>query len=1011
MLINLNVKSHYTNKNSLLKPIDIINFSKNNNSKYAAICDLNYFGGALEFIKIAQKNNIIPILGLEFEIKDQYSSYTTIAYAKNIQGYKTLQKISSILYENNKKYLELDSLKDNQENLFIVIDILKSKIYQDYLLENDNYQDTLNFYKENFNQFYYYVDNYYFDEEFIKQFRIDYNYEKEILANPVRYYQPEDEATLKILQAIDNQTKLDSKIDSLKGNQYLKDEKQLKENKDAQTINNTQTFIMQFSDIILPQIDTLPMFKSTTKEINDYLTSLSIYGLKKRLKTDIIPNNYLNRLKYELSIIIKMNYSNYFLVVYDYVLFAKSNNILVGPGRGSSAGSLVAYTLGITNVDPIINNLIFERFLNPERISLPDIDVDFQTNKREEVIQYLISKYGYEHVAHIVTFGTFQAKNSLSDVAKVMQLPDYKVNNLKKLIPDVAKVRLIELLKTEKAINYMLDQDEKLNFVYHQAIKLENIIRHMSTHAAGILLTKEKLIEYVPTIKIQEQPLLEQYDMTYLEDIGLNKMDILGLETLDVLSGILDDIEEKIDLNKIPLNDKKTLDLMSSGKTLGIFQFESDGVINVLKRMKIDSINDMVATTALFRPGPMKYIDNYIARKNNLEKVDYIVDDLKPILQETYGIIVYQEQIMQITQVMAGFSLAKADIVRKGMAKKQIKVLENIKTDFIQNATLKGYSHEVATKVFAMILQFSDYGFNKAHAYSYALLGYYLAYLKANYPKEFFNNVLYSNINKVDKIKKYAFEMKDYDLKLKTPDINLSTLKFNNIDNYFVLPFTSIAGIGQAAAKSIIEIREQNNNHFSSYIDAVAKLKMAHINESTIKNLIYAGAFDGFSYNRKTMIENLTKVQNYIEINNLDSNQTILPLNVVAPPKIVPYQETEEVLNHEYELLKLYLKNNPLDKYLKDNPQLILDNIKDNKQAIAIVDSIKEIKTKKNLQLMAFVRVSDQYVSKTLIIFPKTYIRIKPILNVKNVILIIGKEDEKEVDNIIVDNIKVLNKN
>ena len=1004
--VNLNVKSHYSLLNSTLRIDDIINHALKNDYHYVALADYLYFCGALEFVIKAQKNKLRPIVGLEFTLAFADYQFNVVAYAKNTAGFKNLEKLSSLIFSADNNLLKVEQFKQYQNNLMITIDLINNPLYQQYLLNDTLDQTIIEFYQTLFVEGFYYFFNNYNDESYLNKVRTQFDKPRELIASNINYELAEDASLHYLLNCLNNGEQAQSLMLKTLGKNHLLTIREIENNYSEVLIKNTKNFLARFEDIKLECQATLPLYKENEQAINEYIKQLSLKGLQKRLNNEQPDQKYLQRLKYELDTVITMGYANYFLIVYDYVLFARKNNILVGPGRGSSAGSLIAYCLGITNVDPIENNLIFERFLNPERISLPDIDVDFPDDKRDLVIDYLKKKYHHDNIAHIITFGTFQAKNSIRDLGRVLAIPNYRLDLILRQIPNVLNVRLADLLATSKQLQVVLQSNEDLNYLYQQAIKLEGINRHVSTHAAGIIITNKKIVNYCPTLPGLNDTLMIQYNMDYLESIGLYKMDILGLKNLTILSDILNDITEKIDLNKLDFNDEKTFALMSSGNTLGIFQFESAGVIKVLKKMKVDSINDMVATTALFRPGPIQYIDEYIKRKNSYQSIEYLHPDLQPILKETYGIIVYQEQIMQICQIMAGFTLAKADIVRKGMAKKDEQLLQEIKTDFIESSVKKGYAKEVAIKVYNMILLFSNYGFNKAHAYSYALLGYYLAYLKANYPKSFFKNILSANIYSPQKIKSYLYEMKQENLTIVSPNINTSALTFVIEENNFVLPFTSIKGFGENNARLLVEERQQNGP-YSDYIETIIRLNKLKIKKTLIENLIYCGAFDIFGYNRKTMIENLDKISQYLEISKVHDDQQILELDFVPKPKIIKYSEDEAANNKEFELLGLYLNNHPLNKYLDDYQNALLENISAGGKALVIVDTIKEIRTKKG-ELMAFIGVSDVIESRTLVVFPRVYERYKSQLKVKDIVLINGEIDYKDSSNIILKQLEKL---
>lgn len=1006
MICNLNVKTIYSVLNSTIKIDDLIEYSLSNKMKYVSICDIGYLSGAIELIVKANRVGLQSIIGLDININHNGRQYHCLLYALNNIGFKNLEKISSI-YLLNDNYIEFDSLKDIKNDIIFVFDILKTTIYELFLLEEDALS-SLNHLKSLFNEFYYYFVND-FDEEF-KAFLInnyDINNQYQIAANPTHYQDAQHYKLYYLLRCLALDKSFDDMLYNQQGDSYLLNESQLSSKYNNKVYDNTKLLLENFKPYTIQEQITLPSYLDTIEKTNEYLNKLCLRGLKRRLNSkEYNVDKYINRLKFELNVVIKMGYSSYFLVVYDYVLYAKKHNIIVGPGRGSSAGSLIAYCLGITDVDPIKNNLIFERFLNPERISLPDIDVDFQDNRREEVIEYLKFKYGAANIAHIITFGTFQAKNSIRDLGKVLNIPVYKIDMILRLIPVVNNVKLSSLIKESGQLQLLLNTNTDLSELYHLAVKAEGIIRHISTHAAGIIITSTDIMNYAPVTKGINDTLMIQYSMDYLEKIGLYKMDILGLKNLGIISDIIDDIDVDFKISDIPLNDPKTLDMMSLGETLGVFQFESSGVIKILQKMKVDDINDLVATTALFRPGPMQFIDEYISRKNKSKSFTYIHESLKDILEPTYGIIVFQEQIMQICQIMAGFSYGKADIVRKGMAKKDETVLMEIKGDFITSSVNNGYSNDVATKVFDMILLFSNYGFNKAHAYSYALLGYYLAYLKANYSNAFFKSVLSANIYSINKIKQYSYEMHRYGLKIVNPNINYSRLNFVNVDNTFIMPFLSIKGIGDVAASQIINERDINGD-YKNYLDCLVRLTNVKITETTFKKLIYSGCFDSFEYNRKTMIENLQTVLRYISINTRYDKFESLQLGLVSRPRITRYVEDFDIYKNELELIGLYLSKNPLDEFIDDFFDMNLSNFTSNKKALVAIENIKQIRTKKGL-LMAFVTVSDYVINKTLVVFPDVYIKYHDVLKRDSIILVSGNYDVKDSNNIIVKKVEIL---
>lgn len=1001
---NLNVKSHYSILNSALKIDDIISYSLKHFFSYASLIDEKSMMGSLEFIKKCVKNDLKPVIGLDYEITINDNKHNVISIALNNNGLNNLMKISSLLYINDS--LTYDNFKELNNDLVHVILLDTSIMYEYYMLNGHFNSDLYSKYYDVLKDFYYFDLN--IEEAFMNEFKSLHDKENKyhLACNPIYYEKVEDAYLKKVLNCIKDQTTFDYENDYFQQDEYLVSIDKASTIYTKEQLDNLSYLlsIINIRDIEFKK--TLPMFLDDEQTTNNHLKKLCLKGLERRLNNNL-NEEYLNRLKYELEVVFQMGYASYFLIVYDYVLFSKKNNILVGPGRGSSAGSLIAYCLGITEVDPIKNNLIFERFLNPNRISMPDIDVDFQDNKRELVIEYLKEKYSKNNIAHIITYGTFQAKNSLRDLARLTNVPNYELDLVLKQIPNLLNVRLIEVVKENKQLQAILQGNEKLAFIYKTSIKLENIIRHYSTHAAGVIISDKSVGEYIPLLNGMNDTYLSQYSMDYLESIGIYKFDILGLKNLGIIGDILEDINENIDLNKISLSDTKTLNLFSNGQTLGIFQFESEGVISVLKRMKVDRLEDLVATTALFRPGPMRYIKDFIERKNNIVKYSYLHNDLKDILEETYGIIVYQEQIMLICQVMANFSLAKADEVRKGMAKKDETLLKEIRDEFITGSINNGYTKEVAIKVYEMILLFSNYGFNKAHAYSYALLGYQLGYLKANYPFSFYKALLSANVYSTKKLKMYFLEMNSLNLKINPPSINYSTNQFEYYNEQFIIPFTLIKGLGENTCLSIIEDRKINGV-YKDYISCITRLLSIKISLNTIKSLIYSGCFDEFDFNRSTMVNNLEHISEYALLVGDNTNQMSLELEeIIKYPKITKYANHHDIYKYELEYLGMYISYHPLDDYVEQYQDLGIDKLDTNKNCLVIIDSIKEIRTKKG-ELMSFIQVSDYLTNKTLVVFPSVYKKYHHLLVKEQVILVSGSFDKNDQDNIIVKDLKIL---
>ena len=689
-MVPLNIKTDNYLLHSMIKIKDLIQEALNNNIKVLTITDNNMYG-CIEFYDECVKNNIKPIIGLEVSIPEK-----VILYAKNYNGYKNLMKITTVKSETSLTVNVLSSYSDD----ILCIVPFESRVRFDELKKI--YNDIFVSYKNDSEK---------------EKIRI----KNKIFMKEILCLRKEDEKYLKYLQAIKD------------GKNYL--ETYEYENVSLFPLKNDDSSII--SDLCNLEIkkrkDLLPVY--TSGDSYSLLKEECVRGMR-RIFGSSAPRKYVERLKKELSVINDLGFCDYFLIVADYIRYAKDNNILVGPGRGSAAGSLVSYVLNITTIDPLKYDLLFERFLNKDRVTMPDIDVDFEDKRREEVMRYCIGKYGLKKVALIVTFGTLASKQVIRDVSKVLDISSSKVDKLSKMLDSRKNLKD----NYSSSVKNFLNVNSELKKVYKIALKLEGLKRHTSLHAAGVVMSRYNLDENIPLDKNVEF-YVSQYDKDYLEEIGLLKMDFLGLKNLTLISNILSEIGD-LSFDDIPENDLKALDIFKNVNTVGIFQFESAGMVNFLRKLKPDCFDDLAVALALFRPGPMNNIDLYIRRKRKIEKVDYFHDNLKEILKPTYGIIIYQEQIMQIASTMAGYTFAEADLLRRAMSKKKEEILLKERDKFIRGAVKKGYESSLANKIYDLIYKFADYGFNKSHSVSYAMISYKMAYLKAYYPVIFMKNLI-----------------------------------------------------------------------------------------------------------------------------------------------------------------------------------------------------------------------------------------------------------------------------
>lgn len=970
--VPLYIKTENSLLSSLIKIDELIKFAKSYNYKALSIVDNNMFG-VMEFYKKCLQNDIKPIIGLEVKLDNNL-----VLYAKNYNGYKNLLKISTIMSESK---VDINILEKYSSDLICVIPFNYRFIYDEL---NKMFQNVFISYKNK--------------EEYDL-----INKDISIYMNETLYLQKKDSNYLKYLIAIRDGKKIDE-VNILGDNHLLLPE----EIKNYDFNSNNQKILDMCNLKIELHKDLLPIYECPNNlDAYSYLKELCQDGMRKRFGSSV-GKVYIDRLKYELNIINKMGFCNYFLVVYDYVKYAKEHGILVGPGRGSAAGSLVSYLLNITTIDPIKYNLLFERFLNPERVTMPDIDIDFQYDRREEVINYCVNKYGSKKVAGIITFNTLGAKQAIRDIGRVMDINLDKIDALTKLIDSNLSLR--ENYNDSK-LKRILNEDSELFNLYKVSLKFEGLKRHTSNHAAGIVMCNENLDEILPLYK-KDGMFLTAYSMDYLEEQGLLKMDLLAIKNLTLIDTVLKEVNKKnkvISFDDIPFEDSEATNVFTSVNTLGIFQFESTGMMNFLRKFRPSNFQDIVAALALFRPGPMNNIDSYIKRKQNKEKIDYFDKSLEKVLKPTYGIIIYQEQIMQIASIMAGFSLGEADILRRAMSKKKEEILLKEKDKFINGSIKRGYSEELARKIYDLILKFAAYGFNKAHSVSYATISYRMAYLKAHYKEDFMKTLLNFELNSVNKTKEYIYECKKEGLNILKPDINKSDKYYLKEKDGIRYPLTGLKNLGSMIVNNILD--ERKNGDFKSIYDFIKRTNRKNINKKTLISLIDAGCFDSFDLNHRTMIDGIDLIINYGElIKDLDEEFVLLP-----ELEIKEEYSKHELLKRELDVIGLYISDNPITEYKqKLNNKFNICDVSHwfdkNVNIIGTIDYVKEVETKKQ-DKMCFIKISDELASIDGVVFPQLYKTLNEIKKDKTV-LISGKV-EKRFDKyqIIVNNIKYLNLN
>lgn len=978
MYTPLYVKTNYSLLSSTITIDNLLLYLQEHHFSSVAIVDHNMFG-TMEFYKKCKKVGIKPIIGLEITLENDI----VLLYAKDYQGYQTLIKLSTIQETRKIELQDLETYHDSvigivpleYENTYSILRSFLPDLYIGYSTKQQEKEALLitkNVVYVRKSLYLYEKDSEYLKYLFMirdgKTIHDDMNYETKNFA-----------------------------LDVSDIYEYTSNENLFTTNKIADLCN------LEFPESKL----LLPIYEETNGLSSyEYLKELSSFGLKKRFSGKV-RESYVKRLNYELDIIEKMGFSNYFLVVYDFIRYAKKNKILVGPGRGSGAGSLVCYSLGITDIDPIYYDLLFERFLNPERVTMPDIDTDFPDIYRDQVIDYVVEKYGKKRVSGIVTFGTLAAKQALRDVGRILNIPTYQIDLISKRIPTVTKLKLADFYKQDQELKKMIDQDQKLSKMYKIASFIEGYPRHTSSHAAGIVMCEKDLEEVVP-LTVSDGMYLTGFTMEYLEELGLLKMDFLGLKTLTTIMNIISEIEEKehvtIDFNTIPLDDTKVLELFQKADTTGVFQFESEGMKNFLRKLRPTSFEDIFAAIALFRPGPAQNIDSYIRRKHNEEKIEYLDSSLEPILKSTYGIIIYQEQIMQIANVLAGYTLGEADILRRAMSKKKMDVLKAEEEKFISKSVENGYSYDTSKQIFDLILSFANYGFNRSHSVAYSMVAYKMAYLKYYFPKYFYASLLSSVIGSESKTKEYILEVKALGIPVFRPNINYSSCSYEVREEGIYYPLSGIRNVGSVACNEIVSSRKDG---YTDIFDFLSKVK--GINRKVLESLIQAGCFDSFEVTRKTYMENLDAILNYAEL------VTTLEPEFVLKPELERKEEytNDELIYMEKDLFGIYLSNHPVTSYQTKYKNIIsLDKIPNyfNKiiSTIVLVEKARVIQTKKGEDMM-FFDGSDEYTKIDFTLFPKIYEKY-PFIKVGDIIKIEGRV-EKRYDNfqIIVNQVEKLN--
>ena len=964
--VHLRQYSNYSLLESSFRINEIINLCKEHRMPAIALTDKQNLFGAFEFSLEAQKNGIQPILGIDLKLEktdDLELPSNILLLIKNYEGYKNIINLMTKHYSNDENnIINFDDLKKNNEGLICLSGGVNGPIGKSILSKNKStsekiLKDLNSIYNENF--YLEFTRSGLEDEKIIENFFLSCanKFNVPIVATNNNYFTNSEmhEATDALL-CIKNVEKLsNSKRDSISKEFFFKSSSEMEKvfHDIPESVANTLIIAKKCSFMLESSKPRLPKFLDSTLDENKELYKLSHEGLNKKIlninKKEISSfdkKKYQKRLNYEINIIKKTGYSGYFLIVSDFISWAKNQNIPVGPGRGSGAGSLVAWTLGITDLDPIKYDLLFERFLNPDRVTLPDFDIDFCQDKRDKVLKYIVKKYGKKKVSQIITFGTLQSRNVLRDVGRVLELPYSQVDSIAKMIPynPANPISLKDAINNEIKLQELKKSDDSVSKLLNISLKLEGLYRHASTHAAGIVIGDQNLDEKIPFFKDDPKTGLPvtQFSMKFIEKAGLIKFDFLGLKTLTIIHKTCELINNNtIDINSISLNDTNTFDLLKKGNTIGCFQLESKGVREYLKKLSPDKFEDIIAMISLYRPGPMEYIENYIKRKHGKEDIIYLHPKLESVLSETYGITIYQEQVMKIAQTLAGFSLSQADTLRWAIGKRKRSLMSSLKKDFIEGCVKNNVKEYQAESIFKQVETFAGYGFNKSHAAGYALIAYRTAFLKANFPVEFMTASINYELNNTDKINCYLDDCKSMNIEILKPNINYSSSLFTielDTQNKKTIRYglSALKNVGTSGTLKIVNERKKNGN-YKNIDDFCNRLKDENINIRQLEFLIKSGSFDDLEKNRSKIFNNINKIvqvirdngknidQNNLFENNIEGNNNVINLNYSGEK-----WTKSATLNFEYEALGLYLSQHPLkdfDIFLKKNNFLTYEEI------------------------------------------------------------------------------------
>lgn len=1023
-----------------------------------AITDHGVMYGAVEFYKCAKEYGIKPVIGCEVYVaprtrfdkqhKVDTSPYHLILLCKNAQGYQNLIKLVSAGFVEgfySKPRVDRDLLELYHEGLVCLSACLAGEIPRS--LAQGDYEkakETALWYRDLFGADSYYIELQNHGIALQKQILPDLLHLSQetgiglVATNDAHYVEKEDSKMQNVLLCIQTNTTVDApgSLEFETDEFYIKSRDEMAQlfgNYPGALENTRKIADMCNFDFEFGQTK-LPLFVAPDGEDNlSYFKQLCYEGLRRNYG-DNPPESIRERLEYELRVISGMGYVEYYLIVYDFIHYAKSVGIPVGPGRGSGAGSLAAYCVGITSIDPIRYNLLFERFLNPERVSMPDFDVDFCYERRQEVIDYVVRKYGADHVAQIITFGTMAARAAIRDVGRALNVPYQQVDGIAKLVPNELKMTLDKALQVSADLKQMYESDPKIKELLDMARKIEGMPRHASTHAAGVVITRNPVDTYVPLYKSEETMPVTQYTMTTLEELGLLKMDFLGLRTLTVINYAVAEIKKyqpDFDINRISLTDEDTFAMMTRGQCVGIFQFESAGMRSVLAQLGPTSIEDLIAVNSLYRPGPMESIPTYIRNRHNPKLISYKHPLLESILKVTYGCIVYQEQVMQICRELGGYSYGRADLVRRAMSKKKHDVMEKERVVFVEGALQNGVPRETGNQIFDEMSAFASYAFNKSHAAAYAMVSYQTAYLKCHYPKEFMAALLTSVLDNTGKVIEYIAECSRIGVRVLPPDVNISGEGFTVNGEEIRFGLLAIKNIGRGFIHELITEREANGK-FQNFTDFCERMYGKDMNKRALESLIKSGALDCTGNNRNQMLSGYEAVLEDIDAvykRTISGQTNLFDIPEIAPKQTRTLPQIAEMtvsllLANEKETTGLYISGHPLSRYQnlidKFSCTLIADIVSAEERGSGIQDGTavkvaaivnsRKLKSTRNGEMMAFAQIEDTSGGMEALIFPKVYAGFSSNLAEGGIVVLTGRVSvrEEEEAKLIVESISLI---